>query len=110
MPRRFDRRRLRDIPCAEVPRSHYGGLPFYGAVESDWKGNRTATVRNDLSPRLKRHTRLHERVHIKYDGGEIQTNLISAAIDPIGFINMVFSTIRDKERRRYYLYKIKKRL
>jgi len=106
MPR-FKRQRLRDIPCVEVPKGHYSDAPSFGRVVRDKDGRKIATVRSDLPPRIKRHVALHERVHIKYGGGEIKTNLISAALDPIGFINTAFATVRNKERIRYYINRIK---
>lgn len=101
------RPKLRDIPAIEVSREHYRSKPLFGQVQTNAHGRLIATVRNDLAPRVKKHVKLHERVHIKYGGGEIKTNLISGLIDPVGFTATTIATVRDKERRKYYLRKIR---
>jgi len=93
--------RLRDIPVRELPKSKL--TPFYGVADRG-----VAWVRSDLNPRIKKHVSLHERIHVKYNRGEIITNLLAGAMDPKGWMLTVIATLKDKERKEYYKIKAKR--
>jgi hypothetical protein len=94
------RPKLKNIPIQYVPKDKL--QPRFGQAFTNH-----GIVRNDLQARVKRHVALHERVHVKYGKGEIFTNFVSGFRDPIGFSATALATIKDPQRREYYLQKMR---
>jgi len=79
-----------------------------------YAGGRTATIREDLSPRVKRFVRSHELYHLidksKWGGvfgSELRANLIPGMKDPFGLIATIWKTVSDKDRMDFYLKRVK---
>jgi hypothetical protein len=85
--------------------------PAYG-----YGGGRTATVRQDLSPRVKKFVKAHELYHCQDEsewggwiGSELRANLIPGLKDPVGLALTIWKTITDKDRINFYLDRIKRK-
>ncbi|MFA5029336.1 MAG: hypothetical protein WC518_01135 [Patescibacteria group bacterium] len=83
--------------------------PAYG-----YGGGNSATVRQDLSPRVKRFVKAHELYHCQdkatwggWLGQEIRANIIPGLKDPIGLAATSWKTITDIDRIKFYLRRIK---
>jgi hypothetical protein len=85
--------------------------PYFGYADGDW-----AVVREDLPARIKKFVRAHELYHCadtkKWGGDlgrEIRANLYPGLKDPIGLAATIFATLKDKERIKLYLDRIRKK-
>ncbi|MBS4012824.1 MAG: hypothetical protein KGZ97_03550 [Bacteroidetes bacterium] len=84
--------------------------PFFGMA-----GGNVASVREDLSPRVKRFVRSHELYHLTDRaswggalGRELRANIIPGLKDPLGLIATIVASL-SKERLKLYIDRIRKR-
>jgi len=119
------RRKLDEIPLktpnqnlievtkpSEGPQIRYVSKKELGALFGFASGN-TATVRYDLSPRVKQFVLQHELYHLKdkstwggWLGREIRANFYPALKDPVGFAATVGASL-TAERLKFYWQRIK---